>query len=1371
MLSQFKLKKRSKGVTLLELGIVLLVIGIVISGAYVAYDFFIKRARTTKTMIEMKDYRKGFESFHSVYGALPGDMTSASRRIDSTMIDGNGDGKIASETEQNAFWPHMSYSKMISKPSGGKYENTSTNVSPKVGVNLPRLQDSDDIAIGVIYNTPSGVRANSFILGGLDGRSVTTPRFSVEEAQIMDQKFDDNNPTSGGVMCGMGVQSGTITACSYIKASVQSDANIFIPFTPQTTDASNSCPAQSVQISQQLVANAPVIAANATVQYNCRDINPSYSGTYSLTCNPVKDSTNNVIGYSISTTSTSCSLKTCAVPTLSSISGAASIQSTAVQSGQYLSYTCNAGYATKSLCSPNLSTDAASFNPAPACTASPTGVAGNIPVYAPDAQTFKDSGRSFNDSGSTAYDIFSGNKIFGLFGSTSTSQHYIPKYNTQNAGVVPSSIYDNGTSVGIGTATPNSSAILDLSSTTKAFLPPRMTTTQMNAIAAPAKGMIVFNTTDNVLYHHNGTVWGAVNSIVPVAGATPVGTVAVWSSTTPPAGWVLVDGQTVTSSSNYPELCKVLNNGTACGGITKTVPDFRGYFLRGLDSNLILDKNNAQGSMAVGTARTLLSTQLSDNISHKHFLSHEYGSYSNLNNFGQYTQMNLNGFGNPRLDAIANSGGMESRPVNIAVNYIMKAESTTLTPTDVNNILSTMMSAVTNSTANSLVMFDATASKFASTNVYQKTTSGVTSVGVGTSTPEKSAVLELASTTQGFLPPRMTTTEMNAIPTPAIGMIVYTKDNGALQMWNGSGWAVITSPSTGPTASTVPTGTIVAWGSNTIPNGWLLLNGGTYSSATYPDLANALGCTIATCTLPDYRGMFLRGNGANGTNTAYYSGALGSTQLDDFKSHTHPYTINSRSIQLGGGSAINVLDPGTSGSTSYSSGSLAISPAGGTETRPVNIAVNYIIKAKNIALTKDDLSSFATNIFTGGQYGTANSLSMFDSTGAKFQSSGLSQVSNVLTYSPTGSTNLMSLSSAGILVKPTSSSAIALQVGDTGTGIANSNITGSTGLTNTLDFYVNTGKKMFIDASGNLTVTGGLTVNGGLTFNGTFSPNSMSVGAGGLTTTTLSVTGTSTLTSLTATGYSTLASLSATSIINSGTLTVNGASTLTGLLSANGGITTTNLTVTGTLNVPASSIVPSSLNTSGTLSVTGTSTLTGLLTANGGISTSTITSSGLLTATGGIKFGTTLPTASAGTVYYDTAKNSLQMYSTDGVNPGWFRVLTRKDIIAFTIGTFDICSTYSNGYNVTPSNGITAKSTDGCTNDGYQFITVTLPYSISNPVITATWNSQLNNWTLNNDVSQIFVVDVSSTQFKLAFFETSQTVQNVGINVVVMNPN
>jgi hypothetical protein len=52
------------------------------------------------------------------------------------------------------------------------------------------------------------------------------------------------------------------------------------------------------------------------------------------------------------------------------------------------------------------------------------------------------------------------------------------------------------------------SAMLEVQSTTKGFLPPRMTNAQKNAIASPAEGLIVHDTTNNGVAYYDGTTWG-----------------------------------------------------------------------------------------------------------------------------------------------------------------------------------------------------------------------------------------------------------------------------------------------------------------------------------------------------------------------------------------------------------------------------------------------------------------------------------------------------------------------------------------------------------------------------------------------------------------------------------------------------------------------------------------------------------------------------------------------------------------------------------------------------------------------------------------------------------------------------------------------
>ena len=75
-------------------------------------------------------------------------------------------------------------------------------------------------------------------------------------------------------------------------------------------------------------------------------------------------------------------------------------------------------------------------------------------------------------------------------------------------------------------------------------------------------------------------------------------------------------------------------------------------------------------------------------------------------------------------------------------------------------------------------------------------------VGIGTTTPDKSAILEIESENKGFLMPRMTLKKREAITTPAEGLIVYqTDENQGFYYYSGTTWLPISSNSLSSTES------------------------------------------------------------------------------------------------------------------------------------------------------------------------------------------------------------------------------------------------------------------------------------------------------------------------------------------------------------------------------------------------------------------------------------------------------------------------------------------------------------------------------------------------------------------------------------------
>ena len=91
--------------------------------------------------------------------------------------------------------------------------------------------------------------------------------------------------------------------------------------------------------------------------------------------------------------------------------------------------------------------------------------------------------------------------------------NYLSKF-TGTSAIGDSLLFDNGSGLGLGTASINASALFQMDSTTRGFLPPRMTAAQRGAISAPAQGLIVYQTDGVIgLYIYANSVWRTLGMI------------------------------------------------------------------------------------------------------------------------------------------------------------------------------------------------------------------------------------------------------------------------------------------------------------------------------------------------------------------------------------------------------------------------------------------------------------------------------------------------------------------------------------------------------------------------------------------------------------------------------------------------------------------------------------------------------------------------------------------------------------------------------------------------------------------------------------------------------------------------------------------
>jgi len=236
--------KRTRGFTLLEITIVLVVVSLIAAGIIAARSI-IRTSQIQAIMGEYQAYASAVKNFKSKYRALPGDFAgatavwgevSASCKVGAATgtktCNGDGDGHIEADSTPNyehiAAWRHLGLSGFINQNfSGNTFSSTTCNIDIRGGDNVPssKLKASSwnilSSNAGTIYTT--GAAGDQYIpmnackadptilalwIGGSlqddDGQSAgcarsQIPVFTAYEAYEIDTKYDDKRAMSGKI--------------------------------------------------------------------------------------------------------------------------------------------------------------------------------------------------------------------------------------------------------------------------------------------------------------------------------------------------------------------------------------------------------------------------------------------------------------------------------------------------------------------------------------------------------------------------------------------------------------------------------------------------------------------------------------------------------------------------------------------------------------------------------------------------------------------------------------------------------------------------------------------------------------------------------------------------------------------------------------------------------------------------------------------------------------------------------------------------------------------------------------------------------------------------------------------------------------------
>lgn len=136
--------------------------------------------------------------------------------------------------------------------------------------------------------------------------------------------------------------------------------------------------------------------------------------------------------------------------------------------------------------------------------------------------------------------------------------------------------------VGIGTTNPNTSSALEINSTNKGLLVPRMTQAQKNAITTPANGLMIYQT-DGIsgFYYYNGSIWLNI-------GASSGWNLTGNSGTTPASNKIgTSDNQDLSLVTNNSEAMRITSNGN--NGIGTNTPSTKLHIVGSTPASQILN--------------------------------------------------------------------------------------------------------------------------------------------------------------------------------------------------------------------------------------------------------------------------------------------------------------------------------------------------------------------------------------------------------------------------------------------------------------------------------------------------------------------------------------------------------------------------------------------------------------------------------------------------------------------------------------------------------------------------------------------------------------------------------------------------------------
>ena len=342
--------------------------------------------------------------------------------------------------------------------------------------------------------------------------------------------------------------------------------------------------------------------------------------------------------------------------------------------------------------------------------------------------------------------------------------------------------------VGVNTNTPDASSALEIESTTGGILIPRMTETQRDAIVSPASGLMIYQTDQDFgFYFYNGTQWTSVGMSGPQGPQGPQGIQGETGATgaTGPQGLAGTDGAQGPIGTTGPAGPQGDQGLQGIQGATGP------QGLAGADG-----EDGAQGPIGnTGPAgaqgdQGIQGIQGPQGLAGADGADGAQGPQGNTGPAGAQGDQGIQGIQGPQgLAGVDGADGNDGNGIASTVDNndgtftLTFDDNTTFTTSDLTGPEGPLVSGT-----NGQTLYNNGTEWVSTSNLYNDGTS----IAIGTDDIDSSSVLQIESTTQGVLFPKMTSEQRDLIATPQTGLLIFQIDNSpGFYFYDGTAWVAL----------------------------------------------------------------------------------------------------------------------------------------------------------------------------------------------------------------------------------------------------------------------------------------------------------------------------------------------------------------------------------------------------------------------------------------------------------------------------------------------------------------------------------------------------------------------------------------------------